>query len=99
MGLYHQPFLYFFRAEDGIRDHCVTGVQTYALPISSSLYSVVRSTSDVLSASRITGTMIPSLASTAMPTSMELDCTTRFPINFAAALGFSARARASARSA
>src|SRR5438034_11846506 len=24
----------FFRAEDGIRDHCVTGVQTCALPIS-----------------------------------------------------------------
>src|SRR5437588_3375180 len=26
---------FFFQAEDGIRDHCVTGVQTYALPISS----------------------------------------------------------------
>src|SRR5260221_1748363 len=25
--------LVFFRAEDGIRDHCVTGVQTCALPI------------------------------------------------------------------
>src|SRR5438132_6823525 len=25
---------FFFQAEDGIRDHCVTGVQTYALPIS-----------------------------------------------------------------
>src|SRR5438132_9986607 len=25
---------YFFQAEDGIRDHCVTGVQTCALPIS-----------------------------------------------------------------
>src|SRR5438034_1023633 len=24
---------FFFRAEDGIRDHCVTGVQTCALPI------------------------------------------------------------------
>src|SRR5438034_3305312 len=24
----------FFQAEDGIRDHCVTGVQTCALPIS-----------------------------------------------------------------
>ena len=23
----------FFQAEDGIRDHCVTGVQTCALPI------------------------------------------------------------------
>src|SRR5260221_4418084 len=25
--------LLFFQAEDGIRDHCVTGVQTCALPI------------------------------------------------------------------
>src|SRR5947207_2394704 len=28
-----------FQAEDGIRDHCVTGVQTCALPISSQLRS------------------------------------------------------------
>src|SRR5438034_3596213 len=28
-------FLFFFQAEDGIRDHCVTGVQTCALPICS----------------------------------------------------------------
>src|SRR5438034_367368 len=27
-------FCFFFQAEDGIRDHCVTGVQTCALPIS-----------------------------------------------------------------
>src|SRR5260221_9014625 len=27
---------FFFQAEDGIRDHCVTGVQTCALPISES---------------------------------------------------------------
>src|SRR5260221_1993083 len=27
-------FRFFFQAEDGIRDHCVTGVQTCALPIS-----------------------------------------------------------------
>src|SRR5260221_1855397 len=26
---------FFFQAEDGIRDHCVTGVQTCALPICS----------------------------------------------------------------
>src|SRR5438034_3960531 len=30
-------FFFFFQAEDGIRDHCVTGVQTCALPISSRL--------------------------------------------------------------
>src|SRR5438034_11222293 len=29
---------FFFQAEDGIRDHCVTGVQTCALPIWSALY-------------------------------------------------------------
>src|SRR5438034_9920877 len=27
--------VFFFQAEDGIRDHCVTGVQTCALPICS----------------------------------------------------------------
>src|SRR5260221_5165565 len=31
--LLYLPF-FFFQAEDGIRDHCVTGVQTCALPIS-----------------------------------------------------------------
>src|SRR5436190_11057115 len=30
---------FFFQAEDGIRDHCVTGVQTCALPISFSTRS------------------------------------------------------------
>src|SRR5438132_8498319 len=30
-----QKHFFFFQAEDGIRDHCVTGVQTCALPISS----------------------------------------------------------------
>src|SRR5260221_10509086 len=30
-------FFFFFQAEDGIRDHCVTGVQTCALPISRSV--------------------------------------------------------------
>src|SRR5438132_2327469 len=27
------PTIFFFQAEDGIRDHCVTGVQTCAFPI------------------------------------------------------------------
>src|SRR5437588_707929 len=31
---YNRDHLFFFQAEDGIRDHCVTGVQTCALPIS-----------------------------------------------------------------
>src|SRR5436190_1203264 len=33
---WYQPLDFFFQAEDGIRDHCVTGVQTCALPISRS---------------------------------------------------------------
>src|SRR5436190_4354134 len=32
-GRCRSVFLFFFQAEDGIRDHCVTGVQTCALPI------------------------------------------------------------------
>ena len=32
---------FFFQAEDGIRDHCVTGVQTCALPISWSYYKLI----------------------------------------------------------
>src|SRR5215211_2634707 len=32
--------LFFFQAEDGIRDHCVTGVQTCALPIWTTKRSV-----------------------------------------------------------
>src|SRR5260221_190290 len=34
-GLPSGGLFFFFQAEDGIRDHCVTGVQTCALPISS----------------------------------------------------------------
>ena len=37
MGTIRLGFFFFFQAEDGIRDHCVTGVQTCALPI----YAVV----------------------------------------------------------
>src|SRR5438132_3519158 len=35
---------FFFQAEDGIRDHCVTGVQTCALPIcpSPALGEIIR---------------------------------------------------------
>src|SRR5260221_13044543 len=36
-------FFFFFQAEDGIRDHCVTGVQTCALPISD--FSLARAQS------------------------------------------------------
>src|SRR5260221_7145140 len=33
---------FFFQAEDGIRDHCVTGVQTCALPIYHDVYRLAR---------------------------------------------------------
>src|SRR5438034_228724 len=33
-------FFFFFQAEDGIRDHCVTGVQTCALPICGDALSI-----------------------------------------------------------
>src|SRR5260221_7688548 len=32
-----EALFFFFQAEDGIRDHCVTGVQTCALPISGAI--------------------------------------------------------------
>src|SRR5258708_17240080 len=35
-------FVFFFQAEDGIRDDLVTGVQTCALPILSALLAVYR---------------------------------------------------------
>src|SRR5215211_8857081 len=38
--VYH-GFFFFFQAEDGIRDHCVTGVQTCALPILAGGWGVV----------------------------------------------------------
>ena len=38
-------FVFFFQAEDGIRDHCVTGVQTCAL---SDLFSLSFSFATIL---------------------------------------------------
>src|SRR5436190_24142038 len=36
---------FFFQAEDGIRDHCVTGVQTCALPIYGRIVTLAPSSS------------------------------------------------------
>src|SRR5438034_3262215 len=44
-------FFFFFQAEDGIRDHCVTGVQTCALPICCHAWP--RTSSRLCSASRV----------------------------------------------
>src|SRR5438132_12593402 len=41
-------FFFFFQAEDGIRDHCVTGVQTCALPICASYVMHIESWRQVL---------------------------------------------------
>src|SRR5438132_13106516 len=39
-------FFFFFQAEDGIRDHCVTGVQTCALPISKAWFDAFPDAAD-----------------------------------------------------
>src|SRR5438132_13399363 len=54
-------FFFFFQAEDGIRDHCVTGVQTCALPIS--LPRVARGKVFSLTARRATRTLVLSVSS------------------------------------
>ena len=41
-------FFFFFQAEDGIRDHCVTGVQTCALPIFGNATCTATTTSAVV---------------------------------------------------
>src|SRR5215204_4984448 len=46
--------VFFFQAEDGIRDHCVTGVQTCALPISSPRGTGSRSSTHPASSTRAT---------------------------------------------
>src|SRR5438034_8868431 len=51
-GVYPVPLFFFFQAEDGIRDHCVTGVQTCALPIS---FDVRSGRSNHLLISTVTG--------------------------------------------
>src|SRR5476649_1247144 len=42
--LFHNIYVFccffFFQAEDGIRDHCVTGVQTCALPIFTRMHGL-----------------------------------------------------------
>src|SRR5438034_10289116 len=43
--MHYTTYFFFFQAEDGIRDHCVTGVQTCALPICLMRAAVRASTS------------------------------------------------------
>ena len=42
---------FLFQAEDGIRDHCVTGVQTCALPIYSNLVNTTKTETHLYSGS------------------------------------------------
>src|SRR5256886_5009292 len=49
------PFVFFFQAEDGIRDLTVTGVQTCALPISGGI-PLVPTQASILSHSRAPST-------------------------------------------
>src|SRR5436190_9882819 len=39
--------VFFFQAEDGIRDHCVTGVQTCALPICRAVRAQLQTTGHI----------------------------------------------------
>src|SRR5438034_16188 len=61
---------FFFQAEDGIRDHCVTGVQTCALPISlaaaDTLFTTLASTVDTvtLSADSVSDSLTVEVADT-----------------------------------
>ena len=49
--------VFFFQAEDGIRDHCVTGVQTCALPILFASYSESFQPNNA-STNRVTGAQV-----------------------------------------
>ena len=64
--------VFFFQAEDGIRDHCVTGVQTCALPIWHSLLFLVQciSLADLLNSGNPAGCnpIIPNCAHLLCPT-------------------------------
>src|SRR2546428_7706019 len=48
-------FIFFFQAEDGIRDLIVTGVQTCALPIFAQLVGAARVVEDPLGSRRLPG--------------------------------------------
>ena len=52
-------FVVFFQAEDGIRDHCVTGVQTCALPSLTSHTQPEQPSSQSQSLSRSYGSILP----------------------------------------
>src|SRR5947207_9739826 len=56
-------FFFFFQAEDGIRDHCVTGVQTCALPISTLLKFNLDKYPDVMGDLADSWTVAPDLMS------------------------------------
>src|SRR5260221_241530 len=74
-------FFFFFQAEDGIRDHCVTGVQTCALPIFGNIIwnppgsgvrlSILKWTSNVVATSAsLTGIGIAGGFQTTSPTGL-----------------------------
>src|SRR5260370_10255084 len=47
LAVLSRVFVFFFQAEDGIRDSSVTGVQTCALPIYSVLQLIIRTSTDL----------------------------------------------------
>src|SRR5260221_1402986 len=60
---------FFFQAEDGIRDHCVTGVQTCALPISFDHRLIDNSAREIVETARRTGATVR--GPVPLPTKME----------------------------
>src|SRR5260221_10431406 len=64
-------FFFFFQAEDGIRDHCVTGVQTCALPIYLVIYNADTAAVTVTIAKKISTTSY-TLVKSAIPVGSSL---------------------------
>src|SRR5437660_756287 len=67
LGRKSEPIVFFFQAEDGIRDGHVTGVQTCALPISTAGGAVVSPASGARPAHPVTAYVVNSSSDTVTP--------------------------------
>src|SRR2546422_8664020 len=79
-------FIFFFQAEDGIRDVAVTGVQTCALPISSRSRLIVRPIASGV-VSRLRRRRLPSEASSAASSSPQIWLGRAFTLRHLAGVG------------
>src|SRR5438034_11480331 len=64
-------FCFFFQAEDGIRDHCVTGVQTCALPISGSRRDRYLASATTAMTSQVARAALGSVERTCLPSALR----------------------------